>query len=439
MIKKNFLLPIFMLGFSCTKVNTTNEELKKDTRKDKKTLSINETETSAFKQDSLLKNYASETTICTHVGFNGDSGIIEGNFVEKNKNEVKAHFNCIQPAVYPAWGGLWPETAPQKIREIKIETKQLDALVNWGKENNLLMIQHVLVGKNFYHPNWFKESNYSAADTDALLKKSIQDTMVQNQNGEKIHRWNILNEVILKNGGYCVDGKGDEDCRWAKMGYEKDESGLSGADKVVDSHPIFIRKSLEYAAQKTNGKLEIRDYDVEFSKVSSLNAEGKYELIRNKKADTLYQLIKHLKNKGVKIDAVGFQGHLNHKTDDYHVNYDFQDFKNQVQKFKNLGVEVYITEMDIGLRWNETEFINGVQNAKADVDWGAFEKNQPQTYYDFVKSSREAGVGLIGVWGYRDTSMGTWRQGQRARIMGSDYSRKPAYTSFLQALFDTKK
>jgi GH35 family endo-1,4-beta-xylanase len=389
--------------------------------------------------NAFLKSYAQNDLICTHVGSDGEAGILTGNKKDQNRSFVTSNFNCIQPAVYAAWGGFWPSSKPADIGNITFQTQALNEIVNWGVAENLKIVPHMLIGKNFYFPEWFYNTNYSSADLDKLLEKYVRAIVDSNGNSAKFTVWNVINEVLAKDGGYCVDGTTSEDCKWAKMGMESDKSGLTGSDKIVSEHPVFIRKTLEYAAKYTNAKLEIRDYEIEFTKSSSTNAQGKYEQIQNKKTATLYQLIKHLKNSGTKIDAVGFQTHFNAGKDNYHVAYDFLDFENNLKRFKNLGVDVYLTEIDVGLRWDETEFKNGVQMPKADVNWNAFRAEQPLTYGKIVEAARKGGATMIGVWGFRDGSMGTWREGQQAWILNQDYSKKPAYDEIVKALFNTWK
>ena len=177
-----------------------------------------------------------------------------------------------------------------------------------------------------------------------LLKKYIQTVLNNNQNKDKIDAFNLINEIFAMNntGKYRVNGNGKEDCKWMAMGFEKDASGLDGKAKINDQHPIFVRKVFEQAAMLTKAKLEIRDFNIAFG---------------GKKADAIYQLVKHLKNTGVKIDAVGFQCHLyaNRK-------YDYEKLYNNIKKFKALGLAVYITELDVGLNlWTPKGLKKGVE------------------------------------------------------------------------------
>lgn len=197
-----------------------------------------------------------------------------------------------------------------------------------------------------------------------------------------------------------------------RIGEESDASGLTGDAKINDSHPLFIRKTFETASQNTNAKLEIRDYDIAFG---------------GTKADAMYQLVKHLKNSGITIDAVGFQCHL-----DYNAVYDYSLLKSNVERFINLGVDVYITELDVGLPWGFDP------SQMSPSEWDAFAEKQKNIYYNLTKTARESNVKLISTWGFRDGSMGSWRENHRAWLLNEDYSRKEAYYGYLKALYETK-
>jgi GH35 family endo-1,4-beta-xylanase len=390
-----------------------------------------------FSPTAFLKNYAQGTEVCTVVSYGDASGVIIGSQKDLNRAEIKKHFNCVQPVLYPAWDGFWSNTKPVSPSEIYFQTQKFNDMVNWGVSEGYSVTQHMLLGRNLYFPKWFSESNYTALELDSILEKYIKTLMESNQNSSKVGVWNVLHEVLGSQGGYCVDGNSESNCKWAKMGMEADKSGLTGADKIVTEHPVFIKRALQYAAKYTNGKLEIRDINVDFDTISAFDANNNMVRIKNRKSATLYQLIKHLQASSVRIDAVGFYSNLNHATDNFHVPYDFADFEKNVAKFKSLGVDVYLSGLDVGLRWDETEAkADGTRAPIASVDWTRVKAEQPTTYYDVVRASRRAGVSVIGVWGFRDTSV-TTRIGEQALILNSDYSRKPAYTRFLEALFST--
>ena len=375
-----------------------------------------------FNDKAYLKDYAKDLVITTQVRGERNKAILRGTESEKNRDFVLKNYNGIQPSIYPAWDyGFWPKEKPRSISKIKIETDGLNELVNWGELNNFHIIHHCLFFPNKYFPKWFSKTAYSKKELEILMEIYIGEVLNSNNNKDKVDVFNLINEIFAmnKSGGYRNSGDGKEDCKWMDMGFEEDKSGLKGIQKINLEHPIFVRKVFEYASKITNAKLEIRDFNIAFG---------------GKKSDGMYQLIKHLKNLGVKIDAVGFQCHLNVDGD-----YNYNNLEENISRFKELGVDVYITELDVGLDlWSSDGNHKKVSDViKSNEDWEKFFKLQNEVYYKVVKTAKDAGVNLISDWGFRDDiPYGGWRKDQKAWMINKDYSRKGAYTSVLRALFD---
>ena len=144
-----------------------------------------------------------------------------------------------------------------------------------------------------------------------------------------------------------------------------------------------------------SGKLEIREPRVE-------------EI--NRKSDALYQLIKHLLNTGVCVDAVGFQCHLRvNKT------YDWDSVQSNIKRFKDLGLEVYITEFDVSM---------GTERKMGDPVPADYEKLQAERFY---ASSRPPGKPVLtalmsGGFQMRSTIIG-W-SGRSAACLTDSSSRE---------------
>ncbi|WP_416969446.1 endo-1,4-beta-xylanase [Streptomyces sp. 4F14] len=120
------------------------------------------------------------------------------------------------------------------------------------------------------------------------------------------------------------------------------------------------------------------------------------------KTQGVYNMVKDFKQRGVPIDCVGFQSHFNNESA-YNSN-----FRTTLQSFAALGVDVAITELDI-------------QGASA-------------TTYANVTNDCLAVPRCLGitVWGVRDTD--SWRAEQTPLLFNGNGSKKPAYTSVLNAL-----
>ena len=207
------------------------------------------------------------------------------------------------------------------------------------------------------------------------------------------------------------------------IGFEKDNSRLSGEEKINEINPVFVRKVLEKTRSLSKAKLEIRDFNIAFG---------------GKKSDGLYQLIKHLKNSNVPIDAIGFQCHLN-----TNINYNYGKMYENIKRFQDIGVDVYITELDVGMNlWaGEGKPRRKVSDViKNDYDWENYFEKQNKIYYNVIKTARLAGVKLISDWGFRDdVPYGNWRKDQKAWMINKDYTKKQAYYEVLRALYETKE
>ena len=376
-----------------------------------------------YNPQGTFKDYAGATVITSQVRAYRNKAVLRGTEADKNRAFVLEQFTGIQPSVYPGYNnGFWPAKVPKKIKKIRFNTRHLDELVNWGVENNFHILHHCLFFPNKYFPKWFWSSEYSKEELDTLLVSYIEDVMNANDNKSKVAAFNVINEIFeMGKGHYRKDGNLKEDCKWMKMGFEEDQSGLTGSAKINEQHPVFIRKVFETAAALTDAVLEIRDFNVAFG---------------GHKADGLYQLVKHLINSGVRIDAVGFQCHLNVKK-----NYNYENLYKNIKRFKALGIAVYITELDVGLQlWNKGKKRNVSDIITSEEDWDPFFVKQKAVYYDFVKTARAAGVSLISIWGFRDDiPYSNWRKDQKAWLLNKDYSKKEAYYSFLNALYETKQ
>ena len=383
---------------------------------------ISDVQSQDYNKDAFLKDYSGDLIITTQVRGERNKAILRGTEAKKNREFVLKNYTGIQPSIYPAWdGGFWPKKEPRSLEDFKIETKYFDELVNWGVENDFHIMHHCLIFPNKYFPTWFSKTNYTANELDYILEKFITEVLNANDNKNKVDVFNVINEIFAmgKSGKYRVSGDGKEDCKWMDMGFEKDMSGLEGEQKINSEHPIFVRKVFDLASNLTDAKLEIRDFNIAFG---------------GKKADALYQLIKHLKNTGVKVDAVGFQCHLNAG-----INYNYKNLRKNILRFIDLGVEVYITELDVGLNlWGQGGNRKKVSDViKSEDDWNWFFEEQNKIYYNLVKTAKQAGVKIISDWGFRDDiPYGGWRKDQKAWMVNKDYSRKGAYYSVLKALYD---
>jgi endo-1,4-beta-xylanase len=124
----------------------------------------------------------------------------------------------------------------------------------------------------------------------------------------------------------------------------------------------------------------------------------------NAKSDGVYAMVEDFLARGVPIDCVGIQSHLSTESD-------LSTYQENLQRFSDLGVDVQITELDVG----------GSGTAQADV----------------YRTVTEACLAVerctgITIWGFTDAY--SWRGDDTPLPWDAGYQKKEAYTAILDAL-----
>ncbi len=308
----------------------------------------------------------------------------------------KSEFNLGQTTCYPAWS-TWKGLKDYDLAPF-------NQTVNWLVNNHIQVAAHLLAGPDNYYPQWYKTANYTTAELDTILIDYIRAAITSNGNNTKVAYWNVVNESLGGNNTYYNPNNADKKalrCKLQELGMEEDKSGLTGADKVHSSHPVYIRKAFQYARKYTKTKLELRDYNAEFWGES--------------KSKAFYQLVKHLINSGTPIDAVGLQGHF-----DLAKANNWIKLKQTIQEYKKLGLEVYITELDLAdktKKWSPE---------KAQL--------QKEQYRLMMKAIVEGGANWVCFWGVRDNWNKFWLFDNSPLLFTNDLNPKPAYYGVQEGL-----
>ena len=327
----------------------------------------------------------------------------------------KKEFNMGQAA----WGpGRWSKDGPSNFNDV-------NTVINWSRGQYDKVMAHLITGPNNYMPDWFVNGTFAPTEMDNMLKNLVAEIMTVNDNKTKVDVWNVANELFNNDGTYRTN------MRWNDMGWEDDASGLKGTDKINLKHPVFVGKAFQYCREHTNALLELRDYGIENDKPGD-RYYTKYK--------AFYQLIKHLKATNRPVDVVGIQAHMiigkalavatadNIKGDVPAVGYD--GLKKAIKKYKEAGVDVYFTELDI---------VAEMPNGQLQPWTKALAEQQYKDYYNVVKTALESGVKTISLWGLRDNNDANWRYGQGPLLFDENFNRKPAYYAVQKALFEFKK
>lgn len=209
---------------------------------------------------------------------------------------VKRHFNAIvaencmkMEEVHPADGVY--------------DFKEADKFVNFGIENGLTVTGHCLIWHS-QCPKWFFLDEKGNTVSPEVLKQRMKEhitTVVTRYKG-KIKGWDVVNEAIVEDGSY----------RKSKF-YE-----ILGEE--------FIPLAFQYAHEADpDVELYYNDY--------GMNVKGR--------RDGVVKMVNRLKERGLRIDAVGMQGHMGM---DYP---DIKEFEESMLAFAATGVKVMITEWDM--------------------------------------------------------------------------------------------
>lgn len=180
-----------------------------------------------------------------------------------------------------------------------------DQFVELGVKNDMFIVGHALIWHSQLSP-WFcvdeKGNNVSPELLKERMKTHIQ-TIVGRYKG-RIGGWDVVNEAFLEDGSY----------RNSKF-YE-----ILGEE--------FIPLAFQYAQEADpDAQLYYNDYNEWYP--------GRRE--------TVIRLIRTLKERGIRIDAIGMQGHLGMDSPS------LQEYEEAIEDYAKEGVQVMVTELDLSI------------------------------------------------------------------------------------------
>ena len=247
------------------------------------------------------------------------------------------NFNLFQEG----WSGLWTNSGDHPLRPSKTEFdfSQLDLFSQFTQKNKLRSsLFHLVWGYKYHMPEWLRNGNFTETELLEILENHIS-TVVGRYKG-KFHEYSVVNEIL---GNPWEKGN----AFW----YDR-------LDKKLD----WVKKCFQWANQADpNAVLFLNDFGIEFPA---------YYVYEKGRDDFDYNLIRDMKNSGVPIHGVGFQMHLNanknfnSETDLFLV---MDGLYKNIEKYKGLGIDVYVTEFDLVLSGLTQLTIDEKYNLQAEV------------------------------------------------------------------------
>ncbi|MFD2190238.1 endo-1,4-beta-xylanase [Pistricoccus aurantiacus] len=259
-----------------------------------------------------------------------------------------------------------------------------DAIVDFAERNHMAVHGHTLAWKEAL-PRWVTEGNHDDDELEHILAEHIA-TVVGRYKG-RIASWDVINEPFEPFGSELRTGS-----PWYQA---------MGEDYIA-----FALREAHRA--DPNAKLYINDYALEH---------------RGPKSDAMYELAKSLLEDDVPLHGIGFQMHED-MTDDYQpVGVDA--FRENVQRFIDLGLEVRISEMDVNLQEDDSR---------------KRLKQQAKYYREIFELAKEKrAFTAFSVWGFTDrySSLQDWWNEEgfgNGLIFDTQKKPKPAYHSLKSSL-----
>ena len=259
-----------------------------------------------------------------------------------------------------------------------------DRIVQFAKENDMKVHGHTFVWHK-YNPWW--------VDGTKSMMESYINTVATHYKGD-IYVWDVVNEAFHRDGSYRINAIGTNGQDGASI------YGQKQGTKYIEDAFIAARKA------DPNAKLIYNDYDL---------------MMRDVKFESVYQMVKDFKSRNIPIDGVGFQAHLGPDFTEERA----RAFGQKMQSLAALGVESYVTEMDVGCQDTSQA---GLQK-QADVFRWITEECIKQPY-----------CRALQVWGIRDSQ--SWRINPESPedraiaplIFDDNGQKKPAYYAIQQVL-----
>jgi endo-1,4-beta-xylanase len=261
----------------------------------------------------------------------------------------------------------------------------LDQVIDFADQYDMpVRVQHLLWGDDKWLPDWLKQGNFTKPELMDIIHNHIA-TVAARYNG-KVREYSVVNEAFSRT---LLTG-GNHDWWGEHLG------------------EAYIDNAFRWAHEADpNAKLILNDFGNE--------TEGDI-------SNLMYNYIKAAKARGVPIDGLGMQMHIdaaNAPTKDKIIS--------NMKRFNELGVKIYITEFDVSM--------HNVKNDKDDED-----QQQAKIYSEMLSACLEVGSGTCPNFGFLGLiDRQSWYRGigqadANPLLFNQDYSPKPAFFAIRKTL-----
>ncbi|ADA66795.1 Endo-1,4-beta-xylanase [Thermotoga petrophila RKU-10] len=324
-------------------------------------------------QNVSLRELAEKLNI--YIGFAAVNNFWSLPDAEKYMEIARREFNILTHENQMKWDTIHPERD-------RYNFTPAEKHVEFAEENGMIVHGHTLVWHNQL-PGWLTGREWTREELLNVLEDHIK-TVVSHFKG-RVKIWDVVNEAVSDSGTY-------RESVWYKT-----------------IGPEYIEKAFRWAKEADPDAILIyNDYSIE-----EINAKSNF----------VYNMIKELKEKGVPVDGIGFQMHIDHRG----LNYD--SFRRNLERFAELGLQIYITEMDvrIPLSGSEEYYLKKQAEVCAKI---------------FEICLKNPAVKAIQFWGFTDKYSwvpGFFKGYGKALLFDENYNPKPCYYAIKEVLEKKRK
>ncbi len=277
-----------------------------------------------------------------------------------------SHFKEIQPA--PA----------------KYDFTRTDKMVQFAEQHNMpVQFHHLVWGDDYMLPDWLMNGNYSKEQIMGILHDHINTIMTRYKG--RVQEYSLINEAFTENQHI-----------YGLKNWWADHVG--NKNQYIDQLFIWAHQA------DPNAKLLVNDFR---------NEE------KNSVSNDIYDYIKSAKNRGIPIDGVGMQLHVNAA---YPPNK--QSVINNMKRFMAIKVPVYITEFDVN-----TNSVKGSSDYKQQLETSITQ--------DMVRACVESkacvSFTVFGITSKNDFIKKLTRTNSRAYMFDSRFRPRQSFYAFRSA------
>lgn len=291
---------------------------------------------------------------------------------------LRREFNLVNTQHALKWGPLterWGDGEPGTY-----DFGNADAIASFARRYDVAVRGHALVFQRA-DPEWLRPWERTPARLRELLRTHIHTVVGRYR--DDVFAWDVVNEAIDDDGGW-------RDTHWYDaLGPEYVDLAFEWADEVAPGAKLFYN-----------------DYGIAGDTA---------------KTDAVYEFVADLLDRGVPIDGVGFQLHALGARG----RPDPEDVGRSARRFRELGLDVHVTEMDVAFDADDPP----ADPLEAQADY----------YRGVVEACLDAGVEALVVWGVSDRY--SWVRNRDhltddPLLFDEEYRPKPAYEAVREALRD---